>query len=166
MTRREALALLAVPKVPRRSPELAVARGGAQVLLSEYRGKVVLVAFLVTRCKICPRAVETLSALQKEYAPRGFQALGTLIDEMAETLIGDFLVRHRPRFPLGHTRADSAREYLAWPPGRPVAVPVFVFVDRKGTIQAQHDGSGPFFREDLKNARAVVERLLTTATAR
>ena len=60
--------------VPRPSPELVInLHDGKQVLLSQYRGKVVVVAFILTWCPHCQKTIGYLIKDQNTYGPRGFQ---------------------------------------------------------------------------------------------
>ena len=99
--------------VPRRSPEFAVPlANGKQALLSEHRGKVTAILFILTYCAHCQETVNVLSRLQAEYGPRGFQVLATAIDPMAKMAVPDFIRRFQPNFPLGYNDRDQALSYL------------------------------------------------------
>src|SRR6202049_1575442 len=82
--------------VPRPAPEFVVRGPGGEVLLSQYRGKVVLLAFIFTTCPHCQHTVGIMSEVQKEYAARGFQALGAAFNEMAPQLVSAFITQFRP----------------------------------------------------------------------
>jgi thiol-disulfide isomerase/thioredoxin len=70
--------------VPRQSPELAInLSGGKQVLLSQYQGKVVVVAFILTWCPHCQKTIGYLSKDQTTYGPRGLQVLASAIEDVA-----------------------------------------------------------------------------------
>ena len=75
-------------------------------------------------------------------------------------LVPDFLARFRPAFPVGYTSRESVYEYLQVPSNKPISVPIFVFIDRKGTIRGQYLGGDPFFQDLDKNTRAMIESLL------
>jgi hypothetical protein len=63
-------------------------------------------------------------------------------------------------FPVGYTNRHTVYEYLQVPSNSPFSVPIFVFIDKKGTIRAQYMGDDPFFKNEDKNTRAMIESLL------
>jgi len=160
-----AVALAAVATVPRPAPEFVVQMPSAQVLLSQFRGKVILLSFIHTTCPHCQQAVGVINQLEKDYGPRGFQALGAAFNDNAQQLLPDFLARFRPVYPVGYTSRASVIEYLQVSSNTPMYVPIILFIDKKGTIREQHIGNDDKFLEDLnKNARAVIESLLKETT--
>src|SRR5438445_1859414 len=86
--------------VPRPAPEFVIRGSGGEVLLSQYRGKVVLLAFIFTTCSHCQHTVGIMSEVQKEYAPRGFQALGSAFNDSAAQLLPAFLTQFHLNFPV------------------------------------------------------------------
>ena len=63
--------------VPRQSPELAINLGsGKQVLLSQYQGKVVVMAFILTWCPHCQKTIGYLSKDQNDVWPARFAGAG------------------------------------------------------------------------------------------
>ena len=58
---------------------------GKPIKLSQYRGKVMVVALISTTCVHCIASLQMLSKFQKEFAPQGFQALGIAADDSAAT---------------------------------------------------------------------------------
>jgi hypothetical protein len=106
-----------------------------------------------------------LSAIQKDYSPRGFQALGSCFNDLAPQLLPEFLARFRPAFPVGYTGRATVYDYLQLPSTLPFSVPLYVFIDKKGMIRAQHSGNEPFFQAEDKNTRALIESLLKEPAA-
>src|SRR5256885_10517264 len=79
-------------KAPRPSPDFAVSfNDGSQIHLSQYQGKVVVLAFILTYCPHCQLTLQTLSTLQKEYAPRGLLVIASAIEDMASLVVPDFI---------------------------------------------------------------------------
>ena len=71
--------------IPRKAPEFAIdTNSGKQILLSQARGKVVALAFILTTCPHCQHTVQILTKLQNEYGPRGFQVLDRSISQSAD----------------------------------------------------------------------------------
>jgi peroxiredoxin len=147
--------------VPRPAPEFVIRGTGGEALLSQYRGKVVLLAFIFTTCPHCQHSVGIMSEVQKEYASRGFQALGAAFNEMAAQLVPSFITQFQPNFPVGYAARASVLEFLQVPSNVPLSVPVLVFIDKKGIIRSQHMGSeDPFFKDQEKSMRSELEALL------
>jgi peroxiredoxin len=147
--------------VPRPASEFVVRGPAGEALLSQFRGKVVLLAFIFTTCPHCQHTVGIMSDVQKEYASRGFQALGSAFNENAAQLLPAFLTQFHPNFPLGYAARPTVLEYLQTPSNVPLSVPVLVFIDRNGTIRSQHmGGEDPFFKDQEKNLRSELEALL------
>src|SRR5258706_15848510 len=78
--------MLAMPPVPRPADPLTIAEAsGKKASLSDYKGKVVLVQFLLTTCQHCQHAAELYAKLQKELGPSGFQAVGIAFNDEAQS---------------------------------------------------------------------------------
>ena len=72
-----ALAAFATETLPRKAPEFVIKLpNGPQKLLSQYRGKVVVLEFLITTCPHCKDTSRLMSKLQTEYGPRGLVCVG------------------------------------------------------------------------------------------
>ncbi len=152
---------LAAAEIPRKAPELAVTLvNGQQLLLSQLRGKVVLLEFLHTTCPHCQESSAYLERLYKEFGPQGFQPVGVAFNENAAQLVPDFVRQFGLTFPVGVAPRETVIEYLQHPVTKPFYVPQMVFVDRKGMIRAQHGGADDDFLRDLNNIRVTVEPLL------
>jgi peroxiredoxin len=162
-----ALALAGVAgEVPRRAPEFAFQLpDGKQVLLSEYRGKVVLLEMLYTTCPHCQNSARMLSRLSTEYGPRGFQPLGVAFNDMASLLVPDFIKQAQASFPIGYSPRDPVLAFLEHPTILRFVVPQMVLVDRKGMIRGQTaaEGDEAFYEE--KSLRGKIEALLKEPAA-
>jgi peroxiredoxin len=154
-------------EVPRPSPDFAIdTADGQQIQVSQYKGKVCALAFILTTCPHCQKTVGFLSTLQSEYGPRGFQALASAIDDMGKMNVPDFIKRFQPPFPVGFSRLEVAENYLQHPTIFRMLMPQLVFIDRQGTIRAQYAGDDPFFATDQeKHLREQIETLLKEASA-
>ncbi len=148
-------------QVPRRAGEFAIsAADGKQILLSEYSGKVVLLAFMFTTCPHCQHTTQILNGIQREYADRGLQIVGSFFNDNAAQLIPGFVAQFQPAFPVGYANRDQVNEYLQHAPGKPTYVPELIFIDRNRQVRAQYTGNDDFFKDQEKNIRALVESLL------
>jgi peroxiredoxin len=148
-------------EVPRQSPEYALMLpGGQHELLSKYKGKVVVMEFLFTTCPHCQKSATILSKLQREYGPKGFQAIGVAINPNPD--LAGFARQYATDFPVGSGTRESAYSYLQQPiMSQNFYVPQMVFIDRKGVIRAQHGGTDPFLGDQQEaNMRALIEQLL------
>jgi thiol-disulfide isomerase/thioredoxin len=155
-------ALAGAATVPRPATEFVIkSPSGQQLLLSQFRGKAILLTFMFTNCPHCQHSVSVINQIQKDYGPRGFQALGAVFNENAAQLLPDFIARFQPVYPIGSTTRDSVIEYLQISSATPLYVPIFVFIDKKGIIREQHIGNEDKFLDDQdKNTRAVIDSML------
>ena len=137
--------------IPRTPDDLAITLAGSQgkqVTLSQYKGKVVAVVFILTTCPHCEAAVQCLIQDQKEFGPRGFQAIASAVEEQAETSVPEFIRRLKPPFPVGYSGLKPSMDFLQHPPKLTPHMPLIAFIDRHGVLQAQYEGMEPFFVED------------------
>jgi peroxiredoxin len=154
-------------KAPRPTPDFAVSfNDGSQIHLSQYRGKVVVLAFILTSCPHCQFTVQTLSTLQKEYSPRGLQVIASAIEDMASLAVPDFIKKFQPGYPVGFSPRNMVLDYLQHPVMFRLLMPQVVVIDRKGIIRTQLAGDDKFFdkADQEKNFREVLEPLLKEGT--
>jgi peroxiredoxin len=155
-----ALAPAAGP-VPRPSPDFTIHLTPAtQTSPKQYKGKVVLLAFIQTTCPHCQAATPILSGLQRQYGPRGLQVLAAAFNTKADTLVPGFIHQFQPNFPVGWAADPDVRAYLDHSVMAPLYVPSMVFIDRKGMIRHQFLGGDPFFNDQEKNLRETIEEML------
>jgi thiol-disulfide isomerase/thioredoxin len=148
---------------PRPSPPLTIERLGAPAVeLSQYRGKVVALAFIFTTCSHCQDLTKLLGPLSREYALRGVQVLECAFNDDAKQTIAEFVQQFQPPFPVGWTSRAAAMAYLQRTilDTRPLYVPHMVFLDRRGIIQADYPGESDFMKDPATNIRAELEKLL------
>ncbi|MFN8687862.1 MAG: TlpA disulfide reductase family protein [Acidobacteriota bacterium] len=148
--------------IPRPSPEYGFeAPGGKQVLLSQYKGKVIMLGFYLTTCPHCKDTVRVIEKLYREYGSQGFQPLGVCINDMAKMLTPDFIKEQGATFPIGYGPRDSAYGFLQHPTMLQLYMPTIVMIDRKGQITAQYTGGDLIFGRDLvqreQNFRKLIE---------
>jgi peroxiredoxin len=156
-----ALAAAALAQVPRPAPEFAMeTANGKQWLLSQQRGKVVMIEFLLTTCPHCQQTSRVVQKLVNEYGPQGFVAVGCAINDMAKLLVPDFIRNYGLNYPVGWSLRDPVYEFLKHPYMQQLMMPTIVFVDKKGAIRAQHQGHEDFFRNEEPNLRNLITTLL------
>jgi peroxiredoxin len=155
--------VLRAATIPRKAPDFAIhLANGKQTNLSQYKGKVVALVFILTTCPHCQGAVRCLTQEQKEFGPRGFQALGSAIEDMAQLNVPEFIRRFDPPFPLGYNKFREALDFMQHPPMVQALMPLIAFIDREGVLQAQYEGYEPFFSEEKMagNIHAKIKELL------
>ena len=132
--------------IPRTPDDLAITlASGKQVTLSEYKGKVVAVIFILTTCPHCEAAIQCLIQDQNEFGPRGFQVIASAIEDDAQTSVPDFIRRVKPPFPVGYSGLKPSMDFLQHPHELTPHAPLIAFIDRHGVLRAQYGGMEPFF---------------------
>src|ERR1700682_1761912 len=104
---------IAMPPVPRKSPEFTITDpAGKQILLSSYRGKVVVMPFMFTTCPHCQHEAQLLTKLQREFAGRGVVMLGTVFNDANAALTSQFVKEFNIGFTVGYASRDAVTSYL------------------------------------------------------
>ena len=132
----------AAPKVPSVTPRPAGEfvinmTDGSHKLLSSYRGKTIVMAFMFTTCEHCQHTAGLLSKIQTEYAAKGVQVLGVTIDPGAKQGIPVFLKITGANFPVGYSTEAQAMKFLHGPSDG-WYVPMLAFIDRNGIVRSQY----------------------------
>jgi peroxiredoxin len=155
------LTLPAQGPVPRPAPELKIVEAsGKSAMLSSYRGRVVLLAFISTQCGHCQRASLVFEQLSHEFGGR-LQVAEVAFDEAADPAA--FAKRFGLKFPVGANSSDAAHAFLGVAPGARLGTPQVVAIDRTGVIRAQSERLGtpllqtPDYLRDLVNAMLRLE---------
>jgi hypothetical protein len=156
------VAWAAPPPVLRKSPEFLITEGpGKQTLLSSYRGKVIVLAFVHTTCIHCQAFSGVLTKMHHELGPRGFQPLDVAWNQNAEQLVPGFIKQVGIDFPVGYSDWDPIMSFLGFSVmDRPV-VPLIVVIDKKGMIRGQSPPQGDPNLQDETKLHAMIESLLT-----
>jgi thiol-disulfide isomerase/thioredoxin len=156
----------------RKAPELAFnLPGEGQKLLSQYRGKVVAIEFILTTCPHCQAWAKINSKLEQEYGAKGFQMIDLAInaydsggtDQTAPGLVQAFAQNYGASFPVGWVNRDNMTSFMNFSLVDRTVVPQFVLIDRKGYIVEQTPaGSGPEWEAVMNepSIRAKIEELL------
>ena len=155
-------------QLPRPSPDFAINLGqGKQARISQYKGKTVVVAFILTYCSHCQKVIGVLSKMQTEYGPRGLQVLASATEDMAAAALPGFLRLFDPPFPVGINTTTEFVTYTQHPTMLQLYMPGLVFIDKDGIIQAQYEGGDAMLEETNveKSIRAKVEEMLKPPTA-
>jgi len=131
---------------------------GKTLTLRQYRGRPVVLAFILTYCSHCQMTVGVLAKLQKEYAPRGLQVVASAIESNAQAAVPNFIKNFAPPFPVGYN-TGAAADSLIHPTGKLPMMPLLGFIDRQGVLRSQHEGEEPFFNDLEQNLRKEIEAL-------
>jgi peroxiredoxin len=154
---------IAAQQIPRKAGDFAVqVPQGTPISLADYKGKPVLLAFILTTCPHCQHAVDLLSKLQPEYAPRGLLILASAIDQDASEAVPRFIGNMHPPFPVGFDDPVAALTYAGYALTRLPHMPILLFIDRHGMVREQHDGADPVYFGDTEeqNLRKSIDALL------
>jgi peroxiredoxin len=161
-----AFSAMATLPLPRKAPELTITEpSGKQMLLSSYKGKVVVVEFLFTTCSHCQAEAQMLTKLQKELGPKGLQVLGFGFNDNAKVLVDGFVQENKVGYPVGAGSQDTVMSYLGYSVMDRYNVPQVVVIDRKGMIRAQSGVQGDPNLQDETYMRNLLQGLLKEGAA-
>ena len=154
-------------EIPRQSPDYTIQlTNGKQIKVSDYRGKVLCLTFILTTCPQCQKTTQILDGMYKDLAPKGFEVVEATLNENPD--IPSFVSQFKVPFPVGTTTVLAALDYIQWPKDKRPLVPFVVFIDRSGVIRAQYTGVDESFLDNNQeqHMRAEVEKLLNEGAAK
>jgi thiol-disulfide isomerase/thioredoxin len=156
----------------RKAPELAFTLPGVgPKLLSQYRGKVVAIEFIMTTCPHCQAAAKVMTGYQKDFGSRGFQAIDLAINVLANNAspalasqqVSAFASNYGAEFPVGFLPQDAMMSFMGFSIMDRMVVPQIVLIDRKGFIRYQTPAESGTEWDDVMNEtnmRKHIEELL------
>jgi thiol-disulfide isomerase/thioredoxin len=130
----------------RKAPELAFTLPGqGDKLLSQYRGKVVALEFILTTCPHCQAASRVMTGYQQEFGSKGFQAIDLAINaldegrkpDQASLITETFANNFQVGFPVGFIARDPMNAFMGFSIMDRMVVPQLAIIDRKGYIRYQ-----------------------------
>jgi thiol-disulfide isomerase/thioredoxin len=160
---------LAIGPVPRAAKEFDfVDANGKHTLLSSYKGKVVLIQFLLTTCPHCQAmSRDVLNKLQTELGPKGFQAVGVVFNDPepgGRSSKGDMAKDYQAgwansgadrhqfsgplNFPISYASRETILSFVEASVMDRLMFPHVVVVDRKGQVRSESKTEGT---ADLQN---------------
>jgi cytochrome c biogenesis protein CcmG, thiol:disulfide interchange protein DsbE len=106
---------------------------GKTIAIQSLRGKVVILDFWATWCAPCVAASPTMEKLYEKYKNKGLVVLGSNITDTPEA-VSAYTQKHGYTYPFTLHNDDIARKLGI------IAIPVFVFIDKKGIVQRVDTG--------------------------
>jgi len=123
-------------------------------LVSQQRGKVVLLNFWATWCPPCIEEFPDIVAVEKDYRDRGLVVISVSADfpEKKESELRPFLEKHKPRFPVYIMRTTDPNSFVRKiDPEWTGTLPSTFFFDREGKSS---------IKRYSKMSREEIERIL------
>jgi cytochrome c biogenesis protein CcmG/thiol:disulfide interchange protein DsbE len=108
---------------------------GAEVKLSDYRGKVVLLNFWATWCVGCKQEIPWFTEFQTKYGGKGLAVLGVSLDDEGWKVLKPWLAEHKLNYKVVLGNDDVAGLY-----GGVDALPTTLVIDRAGKVVTAHAG--------------------------
>lgn len=162
------LILIAQQSSARKAPELAFhVPGHGEELLSQFRGKVIVLEFIETTCPHCQASTKVMTRLQNEYGSRGFQVLQVSVNALqvgggspqgADQVVSDFARQFGVNFPVGWISMSEMQAFMGWAGGRFV-VPQLLLIDRRGYIRLQTPRLGGGDYEQIVNEQSLQQHI-------
>ncbi len=154
--------VVATGPVPRKSPEFKIVEpSGKQTLLSSFKGKVVLIEFMLTNCARCLRVAHAITKLHKELGPHGLHPIAIAFDNgITGPKVTAFVQYSGVTFPVGYSSSQAVDSYLGRLPAERLRVPQIVVIDRKGVIRAQSRPTDETNLENENYLRNLIDSLL------
>jgi peroxiredoxin len=135
----------AAPEIQLKDPS------GKPVILSSFKGRVVVVDFWASWCGPCRQSMPFLERLSKTYKNKGLVVLGVNVDNDVKTAAKFLAEVHVSFAVLNDTQKNVAKAYA------PPTMPSSYIVDKMGRIRHVHAG---FKDSDAKQFEAEVAQLL------
>lgn len=138
----------------RQAPDFSLTDlSGKKLVLSDYRGKVVVLDFWATWCDPCKQEIPHFIDMQKKYGPQGLQVIGVSMDD-EEPPVREFQQQFKMNYPVALGTPELADRY-----GGILGLPITFVIDRRGHIAARHIGA-----TDVSVIEAEVNKLLAGGT--
>jgi peroxiredoxin len=120
-----------------------VTEAGTKMLISDYRGRVVLLNFWATECGGCVREIPSFIEIEKAYKDKGFAAVGVSMDILYESLkdaneawgrVRPFMAKHGVNYTIAMGDDAIAKTYAL------NAFPATYLIDKSGRIAVAYVG--------------------------
>jgi thiol-disulfide isomerase/thioredoxin len=148
------------------SPPLTIHQlNGSTIDLSQYKGKVVALAFIDTTCPHCQHLTQLLNTISKQYTGKPVQFVACAFNDQAQQLLPQFIQQFQPNFPVGYCSRQAVLTYLSYPVLQPLYVPHMVFLDKRGIVRGDYLGESDFMSHPDVRIPQELDQLLKGATA-
>src|SRR5271155_2790778 len=157
-----ASSMLAQVHVLGKSPEFTITKpSGEQILLSSFKGKVVVIEFLFVGSPHCLSLAQMLNRLQGDWGARGFQSAAVAFGPHADqAMVAHIAESLELTYPLGYSTSDNVDAYLGRQGNEKLKIPQMIVIDRKGTIRAATGTGSDAALENESSLRNLVDALL------
>lgn len=166
------VAAMTVPAVfaesaPKKAPEFTFNESsGQQVQLSSFdKGKVCVLAFILTTCPHCQKQAQMMTKLYKEMGPRGLVMAAVAVNDNAAILAPQFAQQFQVAFPVGYSTPDAMMTFMGFSPMERWVVPQITVIDRKGMIRAQSPYNGDANLQTESYLHDLLDKLLKEGSA-
>ena len=149
-------------QIPRQSPDFAIRlTNGKEIKVSDYRGKVLCLTFILTTCPHCQKTTQLWDNIYPDLAPKGFAVVEAALNQNPD--IASFISQYKVPFAVGTAEVLPALDYIQWPKDKRPLVPFLVFIDRNGVIRSQYTGVDEAFfdNQQEQHMRDEAEKLLS-----
>ena len=123
---------------------------GAEVKLSDYRGKAVLLNFWATWCRPCKVEVPMLMEFENRYKSGGLAVIGVSMDDDGWKSVMPYIAKNKLNYPVVIGSQELAKKYGA------ESLPMTMLIDREGRLAGVHLGL-----VEEKTWESEIDRLLT-----
>ena len=118
------------------APEFILAGAdGAEIRLSSYKGKVVMLNFWATWCTPCLAEIPWFVEFQRTHSARGLAVVGISMDEDGWKSVRPFMETQKINYPVAIGDEALAQKY-----GGIESLPETLLIDREGRIASRHVG--------------------------
>lgn len=126
--------------------------GKGPMKLSDFHGKVIIVAVFITTCPHCQNTTKLLTKIQNDYRALGLQVIQLAFrDDDNKEAIAKFVKEYKPSYPVGIIDGNLLAKWGQLTAEMRPTVPMLFFIDRDGFIQGQYMGADPFMNESLQD---------------
>ena len=132
-----ALPALAGPAGAPAPPFTLSARGGRDVSLTQYHGRVVMINFWASWCGPCRQEMPLLESIYKKYNKLGFTLLGVNVEPDSKAA-DDWLKATPVTFPILYDKESKVSKLY-----EVAGMPSTVIIDRSGKLRVLHRGYKP-----------------------
>lgn len=128
---------------------------GQDVILSQLKGKVVVVNFWATWCGPCRIEIPHLKSVYKRYREKGFEIIGISLDVSGEKVVRPFVEKNEIKYTIAMGDQELIERY-----GPITGIPTTFIIDRDGKIRYRWVG----YRGEKHFVNAIVPLLDSRTT--